>query len=189
MAVLGMSEVKRKGLGSQVMNGNYVLRYSGVAMNDRAKEGVGFIVTEEMDKKATSWKEVSSRIITLSLDLETLITLIQVYAPTEDADLLEKEVFYAELQKQIDANESIGRRAIVMGDLNGRVGQDNYTNKGILGPYGGEEVVNTNGEKILDLCALNNLIVANSYYNTTNIREYIKSVLSLLKALASLTIS
>ncbi|XP_039281823.1 uncharacterized protein LOC120350854 [Nilaparvata lugens] len=171
MSLLGMSEVKKKGNGTQVMDGNYVLRYSGVAMNARAKGGVGFIVTEEMDRKVTSWKAVSSRLITLCFDLEVSITLIQAYAPTEDAHLVEKEEFYDELQRQIDINETAGRRVIIMGDLNGRVGQDNQTNKGILGPYGGEDEVNTNGERILDLCALNNMIVANSYYNHKRIHK------------------
>lgn len=47
--ILGLSEVKKKGSGMKTLEGNYVLRYSGIPMGNRAKEGVGIIVEEDMD--------------------------------------------------------------------------------------------------------------------------------------------
>jgi exonuclease III len=71
-------------------------------------------------KRVISWNPVSSRIITLEFDLqEEKITLIQVYAPTEDAIVQEKEQFFDEL---LDIAEEKERKVLLMGDLNGRVG-------------------------------------------------------------------
>ena len=50
------------------------------------------------------------------------LTLVQVYAPTNDSGAEVKEHFYNELQK---VTEKVGRKEtlIIMGDLNARVGQ------------------------------------------------------------------
>jgi exonuclease III len=50
-----------------------------------------------------------------------------VYAPTEDAIVQEKEQFFDELQREVDIAEEKERKVLLMGDLNGRAGNDYAT--------------------------------------------------------------
>lgn len=50
-----------------------------------------------------------------------------------------------------------------MGDLNGRVGDDAEQWPDVLGKYG-EETKNDNGDRILNLCATNGMVVGNSKF-------------------------
>jgi hypothetical protein len=65
---LGLSEVKKNSSGEKRTEKGFILRYSGVPAINRAKEGVGIIVSDELDKRVISWNPVSSRIITLEID-------------------------------------------------------------------------------------------------------------------------
>jgi exonuclease III len=110
LELLGLNEVKKKGSGEKRLEKGFIRRYSVSAIN-RAKEGVGVIVSDELDKRVTGWNPVSSRIITLEFDLEEeKITLIQVYDPTEDAIVQEKEQFFDELQREVDIAEEKERK-------------------------------------------------------------------------------
>jgi exonuclease III len=67
---------------------------------------------------------VSSRIITLEFDLEEeKITLIQVYAPTEDATVQEKEQFFDELQREVDIAEEKERKVLTYGGFKWKSGK------------------------------------------------------------------
>lgn len=171
MGVLGVSEVKKKGTGVKTLDHNYVLRYAGVPWGSRAKEGVGVIVSEEMDRKVISWEAVNSRLVTVDLELDQPITLIQAYAPTEDMATAEKEEFFETLQKQIEKVESRRRKPIIMGDLNGRVGDNWQNSRGTLGHFAGESTLNSNGNRIIDLCLANGMLVANSFYKHLKIHQ------------------
>ena len=48
------------------------------------------------------------------------LTLVQVYAPTDDRDNVTKEQFYASLQEVV-GRAPRGDKVVVMGDLNARV--------------------------------------------------------------------
>jgi exonuclease III len=128
LQLLGLSEVKKNGSGKKRLEKGFTLRHSGVPAINRAKEGVGVIVSDELNKRVISWNPVSSRIITHEFDLEEKkITLIQVYAPTADAIVQEKEQFFDELQREVDIAEEKERKVLRMGDLNGRMGNDYAT--------------------------------------------------------------
>ena len=77
----------------------------------------------------------------MSMDIDVdeggKLTFIQVYAPTEDSEVLEKEIFYTELQREVNRIEEKNRKPIIMGDLKGRVGQNIKIGHGALGRFGG----------------------------------------------------
>jgi len=50
LELLGLSEVKKKGSGEKRLEKGFILRYSGVPAINRAKEGVGVIVSDELQK-------------------------------------------------------------------------------------------------------------------------------------------
>ncbi|XP_014487631.1 PREDICTED: craniofacial development protein 2-like [Dinoponera quadriceps] len=102
LAILGVSETKRKGSGQINLDKRHVMRYSGVSRNVRAKEGVAIIMSEAVENKVTGWEPISSRLISVDVELEESITLVQVYAPNSDMEEVDKEQFYVHLQKTID---------------------------------------------------------------------------------------
>ena len=65
--VLAMNETKMKGRGERVF-GPVIGRVSGV-MDGRGREGVGIILSEEMNKNVKEWCEVSSRIMWIRVQL------------------------------------------------------------------------------------------------------------------------
>ena len=77
MELLGICETKKKGEGEQRLKDNFTLRYSG-RKEGRAKQGVGFITSEEMEKRVVEWKPVNSRIITITLELDKKTKIIQI---------------------------------------------------------------------------------------------------------------
>ena len=93
-------------------------------------------------------------------------TIIQVYAPTNDAHEDDKEDFYHSLQTVID---KVPKRdvLIVMGDFNAKVGSEREGREREIGPHGIGQM-NENGERLADLCAVNNLVIGGTLFPHKN---------------------
>ena len=79
------------------------------------------------------------------------------YAPTNDGDQPDKNLFYEQLQAEL---EEILRYdvIIVMGDMNAKVGDDNLgVERTMRRPVCG--TINNNGERLVDFCADNRMVV------------------------------
>ncbi|MGR0243397.1 hypothetical protein ACUWC2_28260, partial [Klebsiella pneumoniae] len=130
-----------------------------------AKEGVGIVMSPATYCKLEDWEPISSRIIVADLNLSIgKVTHIQVYAPTENYSAIDKEFFYSELQRTVDRCKAKQRSIILSGDLNGRIGWNHRIGYGTIGKYGGESTKNENGQRLIDFCVDNNLIIGNSFY-------------------------
>ena len=94
--ILGLSEVRWTGSG--ILNDKSIsLLYSG--HDQHHMRGVGILMNKNAAKSLIGWNPVNDRIITARFQSKhTKITLIQVYAPTENSDEEEKDNFYAQLQ-------------------------------------------------------------------------------------------
>ena len=169
LGVLGVSETRWKGSGAKSVDDCYVV-FSGVS-DGRARAGVAVFLSEELSKCVRSWQCVSERIVVVKLKVEReWLTLVQVYAPTNDSKKETKEQFYNELQNVI---EKVGKKEtlIVMGDLNARVGRDSEMWGSVIGRHG-EEVRNENGDQLLRCCAVNELLATNTWYQHKEIHKY-----------------
>jgi exonuclease III len=81
------------------------------------------------------WKLVSSRIMVARFKSNVRnVTVIQCYAPTEDADMEAKEAFYAQLNTMTGVKKQ--DIVMVMGDLNAKVGSDNTHLEQTMGRHG-----------------------------------------------------
>ena len=70
------------------------------------------------------WKCINERNVLVQLKVKGVwVSLIQVYAPTEDRSQDVKDEFYAKLQDTV-GGELLRDLLIVMGDLNARVGNE-----------------------------------------------------------------
>ena len=133
--------------------------YAGVT-EGRAKS-VGLIVSEQQEDRLRSWRYVSERCVTIRLRIEgQWISIIQVYAPTDDKDGGIKDAFFEELQGAVDRVPR-GDKLIVMGDFNARVENKAESWKGVIGKHG-EEVENDSGRRLLSFSAENEVQVMNT---------------------------
>ena len=88
------------------------------------------------------------------------ITVIQVYAPTSNAEKAEVEWFYKDLQ---DLLELILKKDVlfIIGDWNAKVGSQETP--GITGKFG-FRVQNEAGQRLIEFCQENALVIANTLF-------------------------
>ena len=88
------------------------------------------------------------------------ITVIQVYAPTSNAEEAEVEWFYEDLQDLLELTPEKGVLFII-GDWNVKVG--NQEIPGVMGKFG-LGVQNEAGQRLIEFCQQNALIIANTLF-------------------------
>ena len=96
------------------------------------------------------------------------ITVIQVYAPTSNAEEAEVEQFYEDLQDLLELTPPKDVLFII-GDWNAKVGSQEtpgVTGKFCLG------VQNETGERLTDFCQKNALVIANAFFQQHKKRLY-----------------
>ena len=98
------------------------------------------------------------------------ISIIQVYALTDDKDGGIKDAFFEELQGAVDKVPR-GYKLIVMGDFNAWVGNKAELWKGVIGKHG-EEVENDSGRRLLSFSAENEMQVMNTQYDHKWIHKF-----------------
>ncbi|XP_021941800.1 craniofacial development protein 2-like [Zootermopsis nevadensis] len=140
-------------------------------MGSRAKEGLWIIVDEEVDKKVSNWNPINSRIMIMDLEMQQQVSRVQVYAPTEDADIIEKDQFFTDLQRVANDIAESRRKILIMGDLSSWVGNVVRTGHGAIGKYNGEKIRNENAKRLIEFCIHNNLINGNTFYIHKNIHK------------------
>ena len=88
------------------------------------------------------------------------ITIIQVYAPTSNAEEAEVEQFYEDLQDRLELTT---RKVVhfIIGDWNAKVGSQETP--GITGKFG-LGVQNEPGQRLIDFCQENALVIANTLF-------------------------
>ena len=88
------------------------------------------------------------------------ITVIQVYAPTSNAEEAEGEQFYEDLQ---DLLELTPKKEVlfIIGDWNSKVGRQELP--GVTGKFG-LGIQNEAGQRLTEFCQENALVVANTLF-------------------------
>ena len=96
------------------------------------------------------------------------ITVIQAYAPTSNAEEAEVERFYEDLQ---DLLELTPKKDVlfIIGDWNAKVGSQETP--GVTGKVG-LGVRNEEGQRLIEFCQENALVIANTLFQQHKIRLY-----------------
>ena len=132
--------------------------YSG---GGKHRNGVGIVMKNSVAKSMMGFWAISDRVIMMKLEAKPFnINVMQVYAPTQNHDGEEIEKFYQEIQNGIKYAKS-DEVICIMGDMNAIVGDERYQN--IVGMHGlGRR--NERGERLIQFCQENKLIIANTWF-------------------------
>ena len=154
--VMGISECRWMGQGKVKLNTRESVIVSG--REDKIyRYGVAIMMTKKAEQALMEWKSISDRIIYARFFSKYVkLSIIQFYAPTNEANIKDKDNF----NEQLDIVDSVHKHdiLIVTGDLNAKVEEDNEGYENIIGSHGvGER--NDNGESLVDFCVLNNFVV------------------------------
>ena len=88
------------------------------------------------------------------------VTVIQVYAPTSNAEEAEVEEFYEDLQDLLEATPKKDVLFII-GDWNAKVGSQDTP--GVIGKFG-LGMGNEAGQRLIEFCQENALVIANTLF-------------------------
>ena len=88
------------------------------------------------------------------------ITVIQVYAPTSNAEETEVELFYEDVQDLLELTPKKGVLFII-GDWNAKIGSQETS--GVTGKFG-LRMRNEAGQRLIEFCQKNALVIANTLF-------------------------
>ena len=97
------------------------------------------------------------------------MNIAQCYAPTNDKTDETKDEFYNQL---LDIISNLGDKNInlIMGDFNAKIGSDNQGYENVMGVHG-LGVMNDNGERFVNACAINNIVIGGSVFTHKRIHK------------------
>ena len=162
--VMGISETHWTGQGTMQLTEGKTIIYSG-RDDDNHREGVGTLMSKHAAGSLMEWTPISERVIQARFySRHTRLTIIHIYAPTEDADEQTKDEFYGKLQDVLDTvNEHDMLMFNCNGDMNAKVGNDNWAYESVMGKNGlGQR--NDNGERLCDMCDMNELVITETLF-------------------------
>jgi len=147
-------------MGKRSLAKGSVFLYSG---GDQHLRGVGLLLSKVAAQALLDWEPVNDRLIVARFQgRHCKITIIQCYAPTNEASDEDKDAFYDMLQARVSLvpNHDL---LLVMGDLNAKVGSDNSGYEACMGNHS-PGTRNDNGERFIEFCATNELVIGGSLF-------------------------
>ena len=122
------------------------------------------------------WKPVNDRILTARFkSCHSKTTIIQVYAPTEEAEAEEEEKddFYNSLQGALNEIPEHDIK-ILMGDMNAQISRNRDGFEQMIEPLGSASHTNNNGERLIFFCSIHGLCIGNSYFRHKMIHKQVQ---------------
>ena len=130
------------------------------------RNGVAIIVNRRVQNAVLGCTLKNDRMISLCFQSKPFnITVIQVYAPTSNAEEAEVEQFYEDLQ---DLLELTPKKDVlfIIGDWNAKIGSQETPGKFGLG------IQNEAGQRLIEFCQENALVIANTLFQQHKRRLY-----------------
>ena len=156
--ILGISKLRWTEMGEFNSDDHYIY-YCG--QESLRRNGVAIMVNKRVENAVLGCNLKNYRIISVRFQGKPFnITVIQVYAPTSNAKDAEVRRFYEDLQ---DILELTPKKDVlfIIGDWNAKVGSQETT--GVTGKFG-LGVRNEAGQRLIELCQENALVIANTLF-------------------------
>ena len=153
--ILRISKLKWTGMGEFNSNGHYIHYWGQESLK---RNEVALIVNKRAQNAVLGCNLKNDRMISLDFQGKPFnITVIQVCALTSNAEAADVEWFYEDLQ---DLLEPTSKKDVlfIIEDWNAKVGSQEIP--GITGKFG-LEVQNEAGQRLIEFCQENTLVIAN----------------------------
>ena len=164
--ILGISKLKWTGMG-EVNTGDHYIYYCG--QESLRRKEVAIIDIKRVQYAVLGCNLKNDRMISVRFQGKPFnIMVIQVYAPTSNAEEAEVERFYEDLQ---DLLELTPKRDVlfIIGEWNAKVGSQEIP--GITVKFG-LGVRNEAGQRLIEFCQENALVIANTLFQQHKRRLY-----------------
>ena len=125
------------------------------------RNGVAIMVNKRVQNAVLGCSLKNDRMISVCLQCKPFnITVIQVYAPTSNAEEAEVEQFYKDLQ---DLLELTPKKDVlfIIGDWNAKIGSQETP--GVMGKFG-LGILNEAGQRLIEFCQENAMVIANTLF-------------------------
>ena len=129
------------------------------------------MMSKKTSRTLLDWQAYGPRIIEATFrttNKRISMHVIQCYAPTNDANETDKDLFYSRLQYVVDQCPK-RNVTLLMGDLNAKVGHCNRGYESVMGRHGLGNM-NENGERFADFCSANELVIGGTVFPHNRIR-------------------
>ena len=164
--ILGISEVKWTGMGEFNSDDHYIY-YCG--QESLRRNGVAIIVNKWVWNAVLGCNLKNDKMISVHFQCKPLnITVIQVYAPANNAKEAEAECFYEDLQDLLELT-SPKNIFFAIGDWNAKVGSQEIP--GVIGKFG-LGVQNEAGQRLIEFQQENTLVITNTLFQQHKRRLY-----------------
>ena len=158
VGILGISELKCTGMGEFNSDDHYIY-YCG--QESLKRNGVAIMVNKRVQNAVLGCNLKNDRMIPVRLQGKPFnITVIQVYAPTSNAEEAEVKLFYEDLQDLLELTPKTNVLFII-GNWNAKVGSQETT--GVTGKFG-LGIRNEAGQRLIEFCQENALVIANTLF-------------------------
>ena len=164
--ILGISELKGTGMGEFNTDDHYIY-YCG--QESLRRNGVAIMVNRGVQTAVLGCNLKNDRMISIRLQGKPVnITVIQAYAPTSNAEETEVERLLEDLQ---DLLELLPKKDVlfIIGDWNAKVGSRETPE--VTGKFG-LGMRNEAGQRLIDFCQDNALVIANTLFQQNKRRLY-----------------
>ena len=164
--IIGIRELKWTGMGELNSDDHYIY-YCG--QESLRRNGVAIMVNKRVRNAVLGCNLKNDRMISVHFQGKPFnITVIQVYAPTSNAEEAEVEWFYEDLQDLLELTPPKDVLFII-GDWNAKVGSQETP--GVTGKFG-LGMQNEAGQKLIAFCQENALVIANTLIQQHKRRLY-----------------
>ena len=164
--ILGISKLKWTGMGEFNSDDHYIY-YCG--QQSLRTNGVAIRVNKRVQNAVFGCNLKNDRMISVRFQGKPFnINIIQVYAPTSNAEEAEVEWFYEDLQDLVEPTPKKDV-LVIIGDWNAKVG--NQETPGVTGKFG-LEMQNEAGQRLIEYCQENALVRANTLFQQQKRKLY-----------------
>ena len=168
--IAALSETRLSGEGSlREDGGGYTFFWRGRPEGLPRIHGVGLAVKNAIaDNLTESPTYISERLLSLRIPLQRgeFTTVISAYAPTLASEEDIKDQFYESLHEVLSRVRR-SDKLVLLGDFNARVGRNSEIWPGVIDRHGVGKM-NSNGLRLLTLCAEHNLSISNTFFRIRN---------------------
>ena len=165
--ILGISELKWTRMGKFNSDDHYIYYCRQESLK---RNGIALIVNKRIQNAVLGCNLKNDRMISVHFQGKPFnITVIQVYAPTSNAEEAEVQRFYEDLQDLLELTPKKRDILLIIGNWNAKVGSQETAR--VTGKFG-LGIQNEAGQRLIKFCQENTLVTANTLFQQHKRRLY-----------------